>query len=35
MKPANPQAKRLHVRLVTLMLGLITAFFLSLSLVPW
>ena len=35
MKPANPQAKRLHVRLVTLMLGLITAFFLSLSLVTW
>jgi HD-GYP domain-containing protein (c-di-GMP phosphodiesterase class II) len=35
MNPANPRAKRLHVRLFTLMLGLIIAFFLALSLVTW
>ncbi len=35
MNPANLRAKRLHVRLFTLMLGLIIAFFLALALVTW
>ncbi|MCX7146365.1 MAG: cache domain-containing protein, partial [Sulfuritalea sp.] len=35
MNPVNLRAKQLHVRLFTLMLGLIIAFFLALALVTW